>query len=527
MLPDPGYLILVAYPSTRSSIPELPMVKSPKIRHSKPGGEPLTIDLSGEDVKRVDPKAGAGKPAASASSGSDAVSSAAKGSTEQTVASPAKADGAPKAAASSSASASGPKLGSSASSAAFKPADAAPKADASPAPASVAGFGRDAGKGPATPPPPRVEPKAEPAPRRSGSVILAGLLGGVVALGGAGAAWYGGLIQPPSQPAQPSVPVESDNSAVDALRAELESLRAAVDELRAAPPPAAAEAPDLSNVNARIESLATLVEDLRAQLAGLGAGAAPADAAALAALRESIAALEARVNALPAEGGADVSGLREEIGAAAALARQASEAATQAASSAASLAPRIERIEGELTALATQVAEAAERPGVALAIAASALKAAVDRGLPFVTELDTFAGLAPDMAEVAALRPFAEKGVPTRVDIEADFDDAASAMVAAGRVDDPEAGFFEKLWGSAISVVEVRPIGEVEGDDAAAIVARMEVALGRGDYGRAIAEYETLPEAARNAGVGFMESVRARHAADDLVGKVLAAALRS
>src|SRR5690606_3402471 len=157
--------------------------------------------------------------------------------------------------------------------------------------------------------------------------------------------------------------------------------------------------------------------------------------------------------------------VRAEITAATDLARQASEAAAQASTAAGSIAPRIEAIEGELTALAARVAEAAERPGVALAIAASALKAAVDRGLPLTIELDTFAGLAPETAEIEALRPFAATGVPMRADIEAGFDAAASVMVAAGRQEDPQAGFFERLWGSAISVVEVRPIGEVEGDD--------------------------------------------------------------
>jgi hypothetical protein len=532
------------------------MVKSPKIRHSKPGGEPLTIELSGDDVKRVDPTAEPGKPAEAATQGQGPTTSAATAASPGTKsAEPASAPKpssaaatAPSAAksaeaaqkpatAASSASASGPKVGSaqpyaSSSSAVSSASDTSAK----PA-AATSSFGRDAGKGTATPPPPpssprvepsKPEPKAEPAPRRSGSVMLAGLLGGVIALGGAGAAWYGGLIQLPAQPAAPAAPAQPDNTAVDALRAELASLRAAIDELRATPP-APAEAPDLTNVNARIESLATLVEDLRAQLAGIGegAGGSPADVAALAALREQIAALEARIAALPAEGGADLSGLREEIGAASALARQASDAATQAATAAGALAPRIDKIENDLAALTAQVAEAAEKPGVALAIAASALKAAVDRGQPFVTELDTYAGLAPDTPEIAALRPYAETGVPTRADIEARFDAAASAMIAAGRTDDAEAGFFERLWGSAMSVVEVRPIGEVAGDDAPAVVARMEVALTRGDYARAIAEFDTLPEPSRNAGAALMESVRARHAADDLVGKVLAAALRA
>jgi hypothetical protein len=357
-------------------------------------------------------------------------------------------------------------------------------------------------------------------------MVIAGLLGGVIALGGAGAAWYGGLIQLPAPPAQPAAP--ADTAAVDGLRAEIDALRVALDEIRAAPPASPGEPADLTDVNARIEALATLVEDLRAQLGGLAeAGSGGEGGAAIVALREALTALEARVAALPAGEAADLPALRAEIAATAALARQASDSAAQAVSAAGELAPRLERIEGELGALAARVEEAAKQPTVALAIAASALKAAVDRGMPFTTELDTYAGLAPETAEVEALRPFAAQGVPTRADIEGRFDEAAGAMIAAARGDDPQAGFFEKLWASALSVVEVRPIGEVQGDDAPAIVARMEVAMNRGDYARAIAEFDTLPEASRTAGAAFMEGLRARHAADELVGKVLAAALRS
>ncbi len=503
------------------------MVKSPKIRHSKPVGEPLTIELSGADVKRVDPKAEAAKPATAADDKPAASAEAAKASSA-----PAAASAGSTAAASSSAAAKPDTTGTSSAASAARPAFSSTPGSST---TGSTTFGRDAGKpvapkpastGAAEPPRPAA-PKPEAQPRRAGSPWLAGIVGGIVALGGAGAAWYSGYVPAPQQTPPPVI--AQDNAAVEALQAELAALRAAVDELRAAPPPVAApaEAPDLTDVNARIESLATLVEDLRGQISALDQAGGAGDPAALAALAQQLAALEARVAALPAEAAPDLSGLREAIGAASALARQASDTATQAASAAGALAPRIERIEGELTALAGQVAEAAEKPGVALAIAASALKAAVDRGLPFTIELDTYAGLAPDTAEIEALRPFAATGVPTRADIEARFDAAASAMIAAARGDDPQASLLDRLWASALSVVEVRPVGEVAGDEPAAIVARMEVAMNRGDYARAAAEYETLPAASRDAGATFMEGLRARLAADDLIGKVLAAALRA
>ncbi|MCO5058355.1 MAG: hypothetical protein M9905_10825 [Rhizobiaceae bacterium] len=51
--------------------------------------------------------------------------------------------------------------------------------------------------------------------------------------------------------------------------------------------------------------------------------------------------------------------------------------------------------------------EQAEKPDMALAIAAAALRSAIDRGTPFTAELETFAALAPDSDTVEALREYA------------------------------------------------------------------------------------------------------------------------
>jgi hypothetical protein len=164
---------------------------------------------------------------------------------------------------------------------------------------------------------------------------------------------------------------------------------------------------------------------------------------------------------------------------------------------------------------------------VALAIAASALKASIDRGQPFAAELETFARLAPDAPEVAALRELAATGVPTAAAIAAGTDAAARRIIAAARPDNADAGLFERLWASAESLITVRPVGTVEGDDVPAVVARMEAAIKNGDYADAVAEYETLPDDAKAAGADFIAGVRARQTADELVAKVLADALRA
>ena len=65
-----------------------------------------------------------------------------------------------------------------------------------------------------------------------------------------------------------------------------------------------------------------------------------------------------------------------------------------------------------------------------------------------------------------------------------------------------------RLLASAESLIKVRPIGAVEGDTVPAKVARMEVAVKAGDFTKAIAEYETLPETSKAAGQAFADKIR-------------------
>jgi hypothetical protein len=151
----------------------------------------------------------------------------------------------------------------------------------------------------------------------------------------------------------------------------------------------------------------------------------------------------------------------------------------------------------------------------------------VDRGAPFLTELETFAAIAPDAPEIPELRVHAEKGVASREEILAETDEASKAMIAAERTVDTNAGFFERLLDSAESLVTVRPIGAVEGEGVPETVARMEVALNGGDYAAAIAEYEKLPENVQAAAGVFIEKVRNRLAVERLLDQAVAGAMKA
>ena len=55
----------------------------------------------------------------------------------------------------------------------------------------------------------------------------------------------------------------------------------------------------------------------------------------------------------------------------------------------------------------------------------------------------------------------------------------------------------------------------------------MEVAVKAGDFTKAVAEYDTLPATSKAAGQAFADKIKARLAAEELVAKALAGALKS
>ena len=184
-------------------------------------------------------------------------------------------------------------------------------------------------------------------------------------------------------------------------------------------------------------------------------------------------------------------------------------------------------LEQSLSALSAKVDAQAAQPKVALAIASAALKSAIERGVPFPSEIETFAAVAPDAPELAALRTYAEDGVATRAEILTETDAAANAIIAAANPPMNDAGFFERLLSSAESLVTVRPIGAVEGPGVPETIARMEVAIQAGDFAKAIAEFDTLPEPAKAAGAAFADKIRARLDAERLVDQAIAGAMKA
>ncbi len=339
----------------------------------------------------------------------------------------------------------------------------------------------------ASPEPPAAAPHAPAETARKGTssvtgAVAAGIFGGLVALAGAGSMQYAGYL-PSIQPVPAAAPVApaADTSALETEIAALKSQIANLTER-----PATAAAADISALEARIAALE----------------AAPAaDQAA----QVDIAPLEQKLSVLSGE----VSQLEGSL-----AATEQKQETLQT-----SFIDRLQKMEAEVN-------DPSRRNAVARAIAASGLKATIDRGGAFVTELETFAGVAETDPAVAGLKPYAESGVPTRATLIADFPQAANAVLAVVNRPDPTQNWGERLWSSALSLVKVRPVGQVEGDTPEAFLARSEDALKKGDLETALAEWNRLPEEARAAS-DFGKALAARIEVEKLVGATLREAVTS
>ncbi|TBY83171.1 hypothetical protein E0H32_12330 [Rhizobium leguminosarum bv. viciae] len=332
---------------------------------------------------------------------------------------------------------------------------------------------------PAAPEPSFTPPPEQPAPKSTGTsgLIAAGIFGGLVALLGAGAIQYAGYLPGSSVP-QTTSPETAD------LAGEIDGLKQAVANLAANP-----AGTDDGELAKRVAALETTAK--------APAVAAPAESVNVEALNQKIAELTGQVDQLRST-----------------LAQSSEQQTTNRAD----IAKRLEEAEKKLN-------EPREDVAVARAIAAAALKAAIDRGGPFLAELDTFAGVAPDDPAVADLRAFAQTGVPSRTELVGEVPDVATAIVEAVNQPDPNQSWSDRLMSSAKSLVTVRPVGNIEGESVEAIAARMEEKVKNGDLPGASAEWNSLPALGKQASAAFKQSLEARIRVEELVGGALSKAV--
>ncbi len=338
---------------------------------------------------------------------------------------------------------------------------------------------------------------------------LAGVAGGIVALILLIVLQAIGLVPSPGRSAALTAAdqAKSANEAVAALDRRLSAIEMIAQNLPG---------------KSAVEALNGQVDQIQKKL---GAVATQGD---LTGLENKLAALTKKVDGLPP------GATRDELAALAERVTQLEAGAPAGSGSGASsdqvvaLSHRIDSVQTRVNALGDQLAAlekklstgAADGSVAARAIAVVALRRAIDEGVPFTTDLDLAAALGLPADDVAALRPFAGKGVPTRAALTAGFGKVGEAIVEATAKANPNAGFVGRLIAGLGSLVTVRPTGPVAGSDPPAIVSRMRAAVEAGDFATALNEREGLPAAGKQASADWAAAATSRVTVDALIVKI-------
>lgn len=274
-----------------------------------------------------------------------------------------------------------------------------------------------------------------------------------------------------------------------------------------AAPPAAAD-----DITARLDKIQGALQ-ARAPEAALASRVAAAEAETKA-LGERLAALNHRlddiaVTARSALAHAD----------AASAAAEASKSAAQAAVGRGdldALANRIAALERAVKSVAEEAGRrspSADDGAARMAVASEALRAVVERGAPYQAELAAVKSLGADANAIAQLEPFAAEGVPTVAALAHEFAALLPALQHASGGSTNEGSLLARMEMSAQRLVRVTPTDAPQGDDPAAIIARINAAAARGDAPAALAEVGKLPEPARAVAAPWVKKVTAREAA--------------
>lgn len=343
---------------------------------------------------------------------------------------------------------------------------------------------------PAKPPPPP-EPRPAVPHRRSGGGGFFAFLAFLMAGAALSQAWWTPLV-----PAWPKPPIPAPPPPDPGLVAQIRALAERVSRVERQAGAAAAEADvELKAVAGRLARLENQPPPSALPPAPLPAPPAPPQAAEdprVAPLALRLEALERQFSGTQADSAAlarDLTGLKRQVGALAERGSGVDEAV----------------IGAQALVLATEQL----RDQVAAGRAYAPVLAAVER----------LAGSEPEAARaIAALAPFAGKGVPRAADLAQRFEALARDIRRAGRPAGSGGGWAEEVTGVLSTLVTVRrQDGAVVGDTPDAVLARAEAAAKAGRLGPAVAELAKLEGPAAAAAAPWRAEAEARLAADQAV----------
>jgi hypothetical protein len=335
------------------------------------------------------------------------------------------------------------------------------------------------------------------------ALLLAGVAGGVVALALGYGLQFAGVVPSPvaDDIAQTRTEVAGVTETVSALDQRLTSVEAA---------------------NAQSIADRALLDDLSKQVGVVDAfGTSLSDR--LLAAEASIAALEEQGD--DNSGGADKQQL-DDVTKRVAQLEAAPPVGDDPSAQLAQLAARVAALE---SAAASDQAAAAAQPEAALpgesgpaadTAAIDALRQAATGSRPFAAELAQLGDGVIAPATKAALLPLAEKGVPTRAALIAEFPAVAAAIVADEPAADSDGGLLGLVATYSRALVTVRPAGSQSDAETEAVVSQMRAAVAAGDLAKALAARDELPPQGRTASKAWAAAVAERLEIERLVDDI-------
>ncbi len=147
------------------------------------------------------------------------------------------------------------------------------------------------------------------------------------------------------------------------------------------------------------------------------------------------------------------------------------------------------------------------------ALSAAALRDAVLSGAPFAAELAQARSLGADDNVLAPLAPFAASGIPAPQALAGELRALLPAMLKISGAQAPQGGFLERLEANAGRLVRIRPVDAPPGDDAAAVLARLEIDAAKADIAAALTDLGKLPDATRAPAQAWIAKANARQSA--------------
>jgi hypothetical protein len=173
----------------------------------------------------------------------------------------------------------------------------------------------------------------------------------------------------------------------------------------------------------------------------------------------------------------------------------------------------VDAVQKRIAALEQAAKASATDNAARLALGAAALRDAAASGEPFVAELDEVRSLGADEKSLAPLVPFASSGVPTVKVLAQELRALIPVLIKTSGGQVPSGGYLERLEAGAARLVRIRPVDAPAGDDASAVLARVEKEAASAAIDDALTDLGKLDAATRAPAEAWIGKAQARQAA--------------